>query len=249
MADASCHTPDCLFTGSATASDATPGPCTATGGYISDAEIYDIINGNASPLGKRAVTQNYLDPVSNSRIVVYDDNQWVAFMDDDIRSERSSLYQGLSMAGTTNWASDLETYNDAPSTDTTWSSYLSNIKLGVDPYAEGNRTGNWTDLGCDTQAVQDIKDLTPQQRWAMLDGADAWSDILDVWTQYDKGSGMSFTQSVSDTIHGPPSADCGTLLTTNNCEQTLQCAGFVGGGSGAVAYEIWNSMVYIHEVR
>ncbi|KAH8649335.1 hypothetical protein BX600DRAFT_388677 [Xylariales sp. PMI_506] len=247
MAEAGCYTAECLFTGTATESNAEEGPCTATAGYISDAEINDIINGvSSSGLKTRQsrINQNYIDTASNSRIVVYDDTQWVAFMDDDIRSERTALYQGLSMGGTTNWASDLETYNDAPDTDGTWNSFLSNVKLGVDPYAEGSRNGNWTDIGCDDQSVEDIKDLTPEERWSMMDGADAWSDVLSVWTQYDQPAGMLFTQSVSNTIHGPEQANCGTLLDTNNCDQTLQCAGFIGGGSGAAGYEIWNSMMY-----
>lgn len=48
MQTSGCTGPDCLFTGSATASDATPGRCTATGGYISNAEILEIIDENDS---------------------------------------------------------------------------------------------------------------------------------------------------------------------------------------------------------
>jgi hypothetical protein len=89
MAEAGCYGPDCFFTGSATVSDATKGPCTDTGGYISDTEINDIIVNNAS-----RVNQNFLDSTSNSRIVVYDNNQWVAFMDPSIRTARTAIYQG-----------------------------------------------------------------------------------------------------------------------------------------------------------
>lgn len=67
MADASCYTHDCLYTGTASQSDAAEGPWTGTAGYISDAEIYDIINNNSS-----RVNQNYFDTTSNSRNVVYD---------------------------------------------------------------------------------------------------------------------------------------------------------------------------------
>jgi hypothetical protein len=84
----------------------------------------------------------------------------------------------------------------------------------------------------------------------MLDGSDAWSDVMKVWTDDQKPAGTHFTAGVSYTIDGPPSADCGTLAVTNNCEQTLQCdSNFEGGGSGAVGSEIWNSMVIIHEAR
>ncbi|VTO88650.1 unnamed protein product, partial [Fusarium graminearum] len=42
MADKSCTGPDCLFTGSFEESEAEPGQCTGTGGYISNAEINEI---------------------------------------------------------------------------------------------------------------------------------------------------------------------------------------------------------------
>jgi GH18 family chitinase len=137
MADAGCYGPSCLFTGTAIQSNAEVGPCTGTAGYISDAEVNDIITNNAS-----RVNQNYIDSTSNSRIVVYDNIQWVALMDDTIRSERQALYTGLQMGGTTNWASDLETYEVAPDGSSSWDKYRLSIKTGLDSYQEGNRTGN-----------------------------------------------------------------------------------------------------------
>ncbi|OIW30765.1 hypothetical protein CONLIGDRAFT_614022 [Coniochaeta ligniaria NRRL 30616] len=239
MANAGCYGPNCLFTGTATQSNAAQGPCTQTGGYISDAEIKDILTNNAS-----RVNQNFIDSVSNSRIVVYDDTQWVAFMDDSVRSERSTLYKALQMGGTTNWASDLESYNDAPpGSANSWDGFRLSIKAGSDPYAEGSRTGNWTTISCDDESVENIRGLTPEQRWDMMDGPDAWTDVVNVYKDYDSKS-TTFTMSVSDTVHGPEQANCGTLLAGNNCEQTLQCVGFIGGGSGAAGYEIWNSMMY-----
>ncbi|KAK3934563.1 putative glycoside hydrolase [Diplogelasinospora grovesii] len=248
MAEAGCYTSDCLFTGTADASNAAEGPCTATAGYISDAEIYDILNNNSGSKRTSRVNQNFVDSTSNSRIVVYDDTQWVAFMDDSIRSERSALYKGLQMGGTTNWASDLESYHDAPDTSNSWDSFKLSIKTGVDPYAEGERHGNWTSLGCDDPSVAGLKFYTPQQRWNMMDAPDAWSDVMNVWKTYDRPLNTNFTVSVSNTIHGPQGADCGSLLDTNNCGQTIVCNQIQGGGSGPAGYEIWNSMVYIHEM-
>jgi GH18 family chitinase len=43
MAEAGCTGPDCTFTGTKLESHATPGRCTGTSGYISDAEICEII--------------------------------------------------------------------------------------------------------------------------------------------------------------------------------------------------------------
>lgn len=245
MADAGCYSKDCFFTGSATASDASKGPCTDTAGYISNAEINDIIVNNAS-----RVNQNFIDSSSNSRIVVYDNNQWVAFMDDSIRTARTAIYKGLGMGGTSNWATDLEKYHDAPSISKDWRAFRLSIKRGDNPYAVGDRHGNWTDLKCTDPAIQNAEHIPPQERWNMLDGSDAWRDIMKVWTEYQMPAGTKFTVGVSYTIHGPPIADCGSLALSNNCEQTVQCSSnFEGGGSGAVGYEIWNSMVIIHEAR
>jgi hypothetical protein len=242
MAEADCYTSDCLYTGSAAVSNAAEGRCTATAGYISDAEIYDIVNNNSS-----RVNQNFVDSTSNSRIVVYDSTQWVAFMDGDIRSQRSALYAELHMGGTTNWASDLEYFNDAPDTTKSWDSFKLNINTGADPYAEGDRHGNWTKLLCDDPSVAGLRVFMPQQRWNMMDAPDAWADVINVYKTYDQPVHTNFTASVSNTIHGPENADCGLLLNTNNCEQTVMCNQFQG--LTPAGYEIWNSMVYIHEVR
>ena len=229
MAEVGCYGKDCLFTGSATVSDATKGPCTNTAGYISDAEL-NIIMKNAS-----RVNQNLLDSTSNSRTVVYDSNQWVAFVDESIRTARTGIYKGLGMAGTTNWATDLEKDNDAPSMGKSWTAYRLSIKNGDNLYAEGEHYGNWTDLKCNDPAIQNAAHIAPQGRWDMLDGPDAWKDVMKVWTSIQKLVGTHFTAGVSYTIHGPPMSDCGTLAETNNCQQTLQCdSNFEGGGSGAV---------------
>lgn len=253
MAEAGCHTADCLFTGTATQSNAEKGPCTVTAGYIGDAEIYAIISGDTNTTGNSKrdssfVNQNYVDKASNSRILVYGDTQWVAYMDADIRSERASLYQGLSMGGSTNWASDLETYNPAPDTSTSWASFKEAVGVGGDPYAEGTRSGNWTSLTCSNPAVENALGMAPYERWDELDCDDAWNDILNVWQNHDKAKGWIFTESVANTIHVQENTDCGTLLDTSNCVQTITCQN-VQGGSGPAGYEIWNSFVLIHEVR
>ena len=171
-------------------------------------------------------------------------------MDDSIRAARTAIYKGLGMGGTSNWATDLEKYHDAPSISKDWRAFRLSIKRGDNPYALGDRHGNWTDLKCTDPAIQNAEHLPPQERWNMLDGSDAWRDIMKVWFDYQKPSNTPFTEAVSFTIHGPPSPDCGTLARKNNCEQTVQCSNnFEGGGSGAVGYEIWNSMVIIHEAR
>jgi hypothetical protein len=68
------------------------------------------------------------------------------------------------MAGTTNWATDLEKFNDAPSLNQDWSSFRLSIKGGDDPYVEGDRHGNWTDIKCNDPAIQNAAHIAPQDR-------------------------------------------------------------------------------------
>lgn len=118
MADPACWTEECLFTGTNTQSNTEEGPCTGTAGYIADAETYAILSDSSR------ANQNYVDVGSDSNILVYDTNQWVGYMSPDIKSARQSLYQGLSMGGTTDWASDLEAYNNVPPPSTSWADFI-----------------------------------------------------------------------------------------------------------------------------
>ncbi|KAJ3573148.1 hypothetical protein NPX13_g4807 [Xylaria arbuscula] len=103
MAQAGCIGPSCKFTGSPRVSNAAKGRCTGTSGYLSDAEIYDII-----AFGK--VNKQWVDADSN--ILVYNDTEWVAYMNSSIKAERASLYASYNFAGTSDWAVDLEEFVD-----------------------------------------------------------------------------------------------------------------------------------------
>jgi hypothetical protein len=72
MAAADCWGPDCLYTGSRSNSDATPGKCTNTAGYIADAEIAEIMTGTKR---SNRVVKQFVDASSNSDILVYDNTQ------------------------------------------------------------------------------------------------------------------------------------------------------------------------------
>lgn len=242
MAEAGCHTPDCLFTGTPLHSNAAKGPCTDTAGYISNAEINDIMKNPSR------VNENYIDPTSNSNILVYDNTQWISWMSADVRKTRTAIYRSLNMGGTTNWAIDLDTYNNPPEHSENWKDFVVRIQSGRDPYQYGDRTGNWTSVLCTDQAIADIRGLTPSQRWNRADAPDAWKDIINVWKTYDKPRNRRFTKSLSDTLHGPEGVDCGSLQDLNNCEPTKQCHDFVGAGTGPAGYFIFNSLVLIHEV-
>jgi hypothetical protein len=252
MSDASCWTEECTFTGTNTQSNAEEGPCTATAGYIANAEIQDILN-NAS-----RVNQNYIDEDSNTNILVYDNVQWIGYMDDSIRASRQSLYQGLNMGGSTDWATDLEAYNDVPYPATSWADFISDIENGQYPLSEHlTMTGNWSTDQCTDPAVNLwVQDkMSAAQRWSELDGDDAWTDITNQWINVDQpNDDITFIGSIVNSIHGPELTACGSIAPVDNCQMTQQCWAYPAAAdgspaAGAVSYQIFNSLVIIHEVR
>jgi chitinase len=106
MAEDGCGGPMCKFTGSSTESNALPGRCTQTEGYISNAEIREIISDSND--GMWGSISNYHDDSSDSDILVYSDNQWVSYMNDETKASRTNWVQGLNFGGTSDWAVDLD---------------------------------------------------------------------------------------------------------------------------------------------
>ncbi|KAJ7890736.1 class V chitinase-like protein, partial [Mycena leptocephala] len=100
MTSAGCTGPMCTFTGPA--SGATPGSCTQTAGYIANAEIDKIITAGGA--------QTSHDAASDSDILVYNSVQWVAYMTNATKTSRTSVYKGLNMGGTSDWAVDLQSF-------------------------------------------------------------------------------------------------------------------------------------------
>lgn len=103
MAKAGCTASDCAFTGPE--SGAKKGRCTDTAGYISNAEINEILSSD------KTAKKTY-DQGSDSNFVVYDTDQWIAYMDDDTKISRINYYKNLKMGGTSDWAVDLQQYGD-----------------------------------------------------------------------------------------------------------------------------------------
>lgn len=64
MAKDGCWGPMCEFTGSRTESDAAPGRCTKTGGYLAYAEIMEIINAKSG-------AETFYDKSSQSDVMLY----------------------------------------------------------------------------------------------------------------------------------------------------------------------------------
>ncbi|EFQ99545.1 killer toxin alpha/beta [Nannizzia gypsea CBS 118893] len=120
MTDPSCTGPQCTFTGSFTQSNAEPGVCTLTGGYISNAEIFNIIE-LADQKEPGYTARVWHDDASDSDIIVYGTEgkatTWAAYMDETTKAKRVSWIRGLNFAGTTDWAIDLQGWFEGPSGD------------------------------------------------------------------------------------------------------------------------------------
>ncbi|TGO47191.1 hypothetical protein BCON_0289g00090 [Botryotinia convoluta] len=104
MAEAGCYTENCAITGPD--SGAYAGTCTETLGYIGNAEINGIIYTNGSVLSAsgeeiaiRTTPLTYIDNSSYSNIIVYDDNQWIGYMDDENKAARKILYKAYNLGG------------------------------------------------------------------------------------------------------------------------------------------------------
>ncbi|KAK2612379.1 hypothetical protein QQS21_001643 [Conoideocrella luteorostrata] len=103
MEAAGCDGPQCKFTGSPRVSNAAKGRCTDTAGYISNAEIAEIIaSGKVNRQWKEA----------GSNLLVYNDTEWVSYMNDDTKAERARFYDSYNFAGTTDWAVDLQEFTE-----------------------------------------------------------------------------------------------------------------------------------------
>ncbi|KAK2746207.1 hypothetical protein FQN57_003329 [Myotisia sp. PD_48] len=181
MAEAGCTGSNCRFTGPN--SEAKPGRCTDTSGYISNAEINEIIDKNPGAI------RTWKDG-SSSNILVYDDVQWVAYMDDAEKLSRKKRWEGLNFAGLTDWAVDLQVireYEPEP---------------GDPPIDPAQR---WTDIKCNHWAANDTE-RNPRSRWAGLHAQEAWDEAIVAWKiardqETTLKSFTDFIRSNCDTTH------------------------------------------------
>ncbi|KAK5995000.1 Killer toxin subunits alpha/beta-like protein [Cladobotryum mycophilum] len=92
----------CRFTGPY--SNATPGVCTGTAGYLSNAEINEIVTNEANTVVR-------FDEASHSITLLYGPD-WVSFLTDDMKKARLNYYLVYRYAGVADWAIDLQAYTD-----------------------------------------------------------------------------------------------------------------------------------------
>ncbi|KAI0181182.1 putative glycosyl hydrolase, family 18 [Hypoxylon sp. FL1284] len=172
MAKAGCDSELCQFTGSPRQSNAAKGRCTDTGGYISNAEIFDIIQS-----GK--VNRQWTKEGSN--FLVYNDTEWVAYMDDDMKVKRAEFYDSYNFAGTTDWAVDLQYYWDGSGGDNYPDDYEYEIDDDYWPWCQASYTtlDQLTDrkgdmpVNCIEQYIVDIQTATLER------ALDDYKDLID----------------------------------------------------------------------
>ncbi|KAH7161122.1 glycoside hydrolase superfamily [Dactylonectria macrodidyma] len=111
MANPKCTGPTCLFTGSFSVSDAEPGQCTLTSGYMSNAEIGKIKENAAKGVAGTSATAWY-DAVSDSDLMTFGtkgagQTDWIAYMGQSTKTKRIAWAKSLNFGGTIDWAVDL----------------------------------------------------------------------------------------------------------------------------------------------
>ncbi|OBT85922.1 hypothetical protein VE02_04509 [Pseudogymnoascus sp. 03VT05] len=230
MTTAGCTGPLCTFTGPE--SGASSGPCTNTAGYISMAEINDII-----ARGDGGV-KTWVDPVSQSNIMVYNDVQWVSFMDAENKASRIAFYKYINLGGTTDWAVDLQEYTDDTqcpkgSADCFKLQFTSKSRTGVD----------WRSVTCSDPWVTDASQNQTDRRYGV--GADAaWSDAVDYWLQSPKPNpgGLTFPEMISNFLNEDENMNCGSTTDQNGCTGTFKCD---NQDPGAAPYIIMGSITAV----
>lgn len=104
MAREGCWGPMCEFTGSRIESNARPGRCTATGGYLANAEIHEIRKYGDG-------VRSFRDPSSDSDILLYG-GDYVSYMSLRTKLDRREKWKDLNFAGSIDWAVDLQRFSD-----------------------------------------------------------------------------------------------------------------------------------------
>ncbi|EXK32523.1 hypothetical protein FOMG_12692 [Fusarium oxysporum f. sp. melonis 26406] len=233
MAKKGCVGPRYTFLGSSTESLARKGVCTGESGYISNAEIDNIANKQATW---------WIDE-SDSDILVYNDTELVAYMSDSTKKRRISKYQGLNFGGVTDWAVDLQKFGKLED---------SNLIEIIDK--DGKCKWKTKDgFSCLDKAVIE-SDMNPQDRWNGVRAPCAWRDMASSWV--DKRSSQNinvtrkenankFSRHVSDLADGYEKFDCASFsVGVNGCEQEDKCEDT--RDSGPAGYFILNSFTSIH---
>ncbi|KAJ6789350.1 hypothetical protein PWT90_08759 [Aphanocladium album] len=165
MAAKGCWGPMCLFTGTNRISNAAEGRCTKTAGYISNAEIQEIIQyGNVNKQWEAV----------GSHVLVYNDTEWVAYMDDDDKKKRADYFSQSNFGGTSEWAIDLRRFS---STGTGMDQQLD------ESFIEIRCDGQYTTFDAVERALQAMHDALDRYK-KLVDGG--YDDKFNYYSNYIK---------------------------------------------------------------
>jgi hypothetical protein len=128
MAQNGCWGPMCEFTGTRLQSDANPGRCTKTPGYLSYAEIMEIITRNGN------TARGFHDDASDMDVLLYKgpshsfssprypradtglSGDYVSYMTPTSKEDRRAAWKDMHFAGTVDWAVDLQRFGEEDKT-------------------------------------------------------------------------------------------------------------------------------------
>lgn len=204
MKDPNCRGPMCEYTGTASVSHATAGPCTGVQGYISNAEIQEYKNVNDINVA------THYDQATRSNIAIIN-GTWIAYMDTAEKNARSNMYRGWNFGGTSDWAIDLDTFTELERK-------VSGSVLTSRFTRKGATGGStrWYDLSCSIPAV-DTADMDRKQRWEGLMADEAWADAIKAYLARTMDVGSFSSWIVGKFFRGRQDVHCGTLLPASNC--------------------------------
>jgi hypothetical protein len=217
MTTGGCTTEDCTWTAGGDAA-----PCTDTVGYISNAEINQIISENTT------ATQLY-DDESDTNILVYNDTQWVGYMTYETKVERAGLYQEWSFGGTTEWAIDLESFVDSDA----WEPISKQRGAVVEPVCTNSNASYWRCIECvnTTLASNIIYQLIDADRWALSNTDDAVTDMINWWNtdpldNENVAYADTWTSAMAQYLGYITDYDCSGYGTDSTiCNTDLSCSG------------------------
>jgi hypothetical protein len=212
-------------------------------GYVADAEIAEIMQDSSR------VVKSFVDSTSNSDILVYDNNQWVGYMSSATKKVRTTLYTAWGMGGTTDWATDLQTYHPVPAPAKDWPTFIALTLAGENGKADHTRDSSWTQFDCTHPVTVDPLYYYPDYRWKTLNADAAWQDVVRIWQETDsKLPNVKFMASVTQTLR-MESAHC-ELIDNCSCDNIRPCPpGANGPESGPAAGLIWDSLMRIHSMH
>ncbi|KAL5425231.1 hypothetical protein PMIN04_002728 [Paraphaeosphaeria minitans] len=192
MVDPACTGVTCKFTGSRTQSDAEPGGCTGTSGYIADAELHSIIA--ADEWGGEEIVQTWYDSKSDSNMLTWDGN-WVAYMNTSTKDSRIIWIKDLNFGGVSDWAVDLQSYQDPIEGDTSGGELVEALSMECD--------GDYDDLDAVVEDKANIQPhCTSEHLLVAMDGLlnDTLKKYDDVKNDYN-GKFKYYSEYINDLIN------------------------------------------------